>query len=74
MVTGIVKWFDSRKGFGFAELDATRAQVFLHPLPKILAAVGTLAEGDRVELELEKTACGWRARRLRKLDLTSGPK
>ena len=74
MVTGIVKWFDSRKGFGFAELDATRAQVFILPPKKFLAAVGALAEGDRVELELEKTACGWRARRLRKLDLTSGPK
>ena len=69
--TGVVKWFNAPKGFGFIECDATGAEVFLH-CSRVTGNEGLdVAVGDRVEFEVDELqSIGRRARNVRKLELT----
>ncbi len=62
MATGVVKWFNPAKGFGFIQPDAGGADVFVHISAVEAAGLKTLNEGQRVSYELEtqrgKTAAG----------------
>lgn len=61
---GKVKWYNSRKGYGFIE-DNDGNDVFMHQsaIPE-----GTyLNEGDEVEFEVEKDEKGQKAVNLKKL-------
>ena len=54
MVSGTVKWFDSRKGYGFVSRDDGTGDVFAH-FSAIKAdedEFRTLYEGDKVEFEV----------------------
>jgi CspA family cold shock protein len=56
-ITGVVKWFNASKGYGFISHDGGK-DVFVH-----YAAIGgtgfkSLAEGDRVEFSIETTPKG----------------
>ena len=54
MVSGVVKWFDSRKGYGFISRDDGSGDVFVH-FSSIQADENefrTLYEGDKVEFEV----------------------
>ncbi len=59
--TGVVKWFNDQKGFGFITRDAGGADVFVHH--KAINASGrrTLHEGDRVEFAVVKGDKGLQA-------------
>lgn len=59
--TGVVKWFNDQKGFGFITCDAGGADVFVHH--KAINATGrrTLQEGDRVEFTVMKGEKGLQA-------------
>jgi CspA family cold shock protein len=59
--TGVVKWFNDQKGFGFITRDAGGADVFVHH--KAINATGrrTLQEGDRVEFTAVKGDKGLQA-------------
>ena len=64
MPTGSVKWFNSRKGFGFITPDDNSADVFCH-YSAILAEAGgfkTLNEGDKVTYEVQQGKKGLEAR------------
>ncbi len=51
MVSGIVKWFNDSKGFGFIEQEGG-PDVFVHHSGINASGFKTLNEGDRVTFEI----------------------
>ncbi|RMD93056.1 MAG: cold-shock protein [Calditrichaeota bacterium] len=66
METGIVKWFNSSKGYGFITRDEGD-DIFVHY--KAIQGEGfkTLNEGDRVQFEVEKGPKGLQATNVTKI-------
>ena len=63
MPTGTVKWFNATKGFGFIEPDGGGPDAFVHISALERAGMSGLAEGQKVQYDLEpgrdgKTAAG----------------
>lgn len=52
MATGIVKWFNPAKGFGFIQPESGGADVFVHISALERAGLSTLNENARVSYEL----------------------
>jgi CspA family cold shock protein len=52
MTSGIVKWFDERKGYGFIEQEEG-PDVFVHYSGITGSGFKSLNEGDRVEFEIK---------------------
>ena len=52
MATGMVKWFNDSKGFGFIQADGQERDVFVHYSAIQGDGFKTLAEGQRVDFEL----------------------
>ncbi len=52
MATGIVKWFNPAKGYGFVQPEAGGSDVFVHISAVEQAGLGTLNEGEKVSYEL----------------------
>lgn len=52
--TGIVKWFNEEKGFGFITQDNGGADVFVHFRAIASEGFKTLAEGQKVSFEVEQ--------------------
>ncbi len=52
MQTGVVKWFNAQKGFGFIQPDAGGNDVFVHISAVERAGLQGLAEGQKVGYEL----------------------
>ncbi len=57
-MTGIVKWFNADKGFGFITPDDGCKDVFVHFSAIQTNGFKTLAEGQRVEFEITNGAKG----------------
>ncbi|MBW1996679.1 MAG: cold-shock protein [Deltaproteobacteria bacterium] len=53
MTTGIVKWFDDRKGYGFIEQE-DGSDVFVHHTGINGSGFKSLREGDRVSFTIEQ--------------------
>ena len=51
VATGIVKWFNPAKGFGFIQPDAGGKDVFVHISAVEKAGLSTLNEGAKVSYE-----------------------
>ncbi len=65
MQTGVVKFFNESKGFGFIANDADGSDVFVH----ITGLNGTtIREQDRVEFEVVEGKKGLNAVKVRKID------
>ncbi len=56
MATGIVKWFNSTKGYGFITPNQGGKDVFVHVTAVERANLSTLAEGAEIEYETEHNA------------------
>lgn len=54
MPTGIVKWFNASKGFGFIQPDDKSKDVFVHISAVERAGLGTLNENQKVSYDLEQ--------------------
>jgi len=52
MKTGVVKWFNANKGFGFIQPDEGSSDVFVHITALERAGIPPLKEGQRVSFEL----------------------
>jgi len=61
MPFGSVKWFDSRKGFGFIEKEDGSGDVFAHYQDITGEGYRTLQEGDRVKFEITNSPKGEKA-------------
>lgn len=72
MPTGVVKWFNPKKEFGFIEMEGTGAEVFVQLSKKAKEGGRAIAEGDRVEFEITERSSGLQAKNVRKLNLTPG--
>lgn len=60
MPKGTVKWFNSKKGFGFIKKE-DGTDVFVHYTGVVGEGFKTLSEGDNVEFEIEDSEKGPRA-------------
>jgi CspA family cold shock protein len=54
MSIGTVKWFNSVKGFGFIQPDDGSKDVFVHISAVERSGLGSLAEGQRIEFDVER--------------------
>ena len=52
MNTGIVKWFNSQKGFGFIQPEDGGKDVFVHISAVERAGMNTLNEGQKVSFDV----------------------
>ncbi|HSE75312.1 MAG TPA: cold-shock protein [Dongiaceae bacterium] len=52
MDTGIVKWFNSQKGFGFIQPENGGKDVFVHISAVERAGMTSLSEGQKVSYEV----------------------
>lgn len=64
MATGIVKWFNNAKGYGFVTPDDGEQDVFVHFSAIEMDGYRTLKEGQRVEFEVEQGPKGLHAQHL----------
>jgi CspA family cold shock protein len=66
MATGTVKWFNPQKGFGFIQPDDGGKDVFVHISAVEKSGLGNLAEGQKIEYEIQNERGKDSAQNLRK--------
>jgi CspA family cold shock protein len=66
--SGTVKWFSDQKGYGFIALDDGQTEVFVHFSAIQGDGYKTLAEGERVELEVVQGQKGPAAENVTRVD------
>ncbi len=67
MASGTVKWFNDAKGFGFITPDGGGKDVFVHQTAIQAEGFRSLAEGDKVEFEVQAGPKGPQAANVRKV-------
>lgn len=63
---GTIKWFNSKKGFGFIEQE-TGDDVFVHFSAIEMPGFKTLSEGELVQFEIEENDKGLSAKKVLKV-------
>jgi CspA family cold shock protein len=67
MITGIVKWFNNAKGYGFVTPDGREDDVFVHFSAIDMDGYKTLREGQKVEFEVNQGPKGLHAAALHRV-------
>ncbi|WP_183093656.1 cold-shock protein [Nocardioides stalactiti] len=67
MTTGVVKWFNETKGFGFIAQDSGEGDVFVHHTAIAGTGYKNLAENQRVEFDVAQGPKGLQAENVRGL-------
>lgn len=65
-VEGTIKWFNEKKGYGFIQQD-NGDDVFVHYSSIVADGFKTLAEGQKVQFEIEQGERGLKAVNVSKL-------
>lgn len=68
MAQGTVKWFNPRKGYGFITPQEGEKDVFVHISAVEAAGMGSLAEGQQLEYEIDESRGKPSAANLRVVD------
>jgi len=68
MPSGVVKWFNNAKGYGFVTPDNGDEDVFVHFSAIEMEGYKTLKEGQVVEFDIEEGPKGLHAQNLRHAD------
>jgi len=58
MATGVVKWYDAKKGFGFITPDHGPCDVFVHVSALVAGGFDGLTPGQALEFELAQGGDG----------------
>ena len=64
MATGVVKWFNNAKGYGFVTPDEGQNDIFVHFSSIMMDGYKTLKEGQKVEFEISEGPKGLHAMNL----------
>ena len=72
MHTGVVKWFNNAKGYGFILPDEGSTDVFAHYLAILMEGYKTLKAGQAVRFEVETGPKGLHAIAIQALDSVVG--
>jgi CspA family cold shock protein len=67
MTTGVVKFFNNTKGYGFITVDNLEKDVFVHYSGIVGEGYRSLEEGDRVEFVIAEGKKGPEAKEVRKV-------
>jgi CspA family cold shock protein len=71
MATGVVKWFNNAKGYGFVKSDALddalEKDVFVHFSAIDMEGYRTLKEGQKVEFDIDEGPKGLHAANLHRM-------
>lgn len=65
--TGKIKWFNDAKGFGFVTPDDGSKDVFVHFSSIQGEGFKSLAEGDKIEFDVQESEKGPKAANVRKV-------
>lgn len=68
-ITGVVKWFNNTKGYGFIESDTTHKDVFVHFRSIVGDGYKTLKEGEKVEFIITEGKKGSQAEEVKRLSV-----
>ena len=67
MTTGIVKWFNPKKGFWFIAPEGSDQDIFVHITALQEAGIDRIDEGDKVEFEIVEDRGKNKAENLKKI-------
>ena len=72
MQTGIVKWFNDAKGYGFIKPDGGGKDIFVHHSSITMKGFRSLTEGERVRFEVVKGSKGPQAENVERIPYEEG--